>query len=42
MEMKKALLLLWMLQVSVSIHVIAQRTINVDYNKTSGQAKYFF
>ena len=40
--MKKALLLLWMLQVSVSIHVIGQRTINVDYNKTSGKLNTFF
>ncbi len=42
MQMKKALLLLWMFQVSVAIHVMAQRTITVDYNKTSGKLNTFF
>ena len=40
--MKKALLLLWMLQVAISLNVTAQRTINVDYNKTSGKLNTFF
>ena len=40
--MKKALLLLWILQISVSIQVMAQRTINVDFNKTSGKLNTFF
>lgn len=40
--MKKAVLLLWILQVAVSINVIAQRTINVDYNKISGKLNTFF
>ena len=40
--MKRTVLLLWILQVAVSIHVIAQRTINVDCNKTSGKLNTFF
>jgi xylan 1,4-beta-xylosidase len=42
MQMKKAVLLLWILQVAVSINVIAQRTINVDYNKISGKLNTMF
>ena len=42
MQMKKAVLLLWILEVAISIHVTAQRTINVDYNKTSGKLNTFF
>src|SRR5665811_582386 len=42
MQMKKAVLLLWILQVTVSINVIAQRTINVDYNKISGKLNSMF
>ncbi|HWH64296.1 MAG TPA: hypothetical protein VNS50_13515, partial [Ginsengibacter sp.] len=40
--MKKAVSLLWMLQVVVSINVIAQRTINVNYNKISGRLNTMF
>ena len=42
MQMKKAVSLLWMLQVVVSINVIAQRTINVNYNKISGRLNTMF
>src|SRR5665811_262661 len=42
MQMKKEVLLLWILQVAVSINVIAQRTINVDYNKISGKLNTMF
>lgn len=40
--MKKAVLLLWILQVAVSINLSAQRTINIDYNKSSGQLNTMF
>jgi xylan 1,4-beta-xylosidase len=40
--MKKAVLLLLILQITASITVIAQRTINVDYNKTSGKLNTMF
>jgi len=40
--MKKAVLLLWILQVTVSINIIAQRTINVDYNKSPGVLNTMF
>ncbi|HEY5367382.1 MAG TPA: glycoside hydrolase [Hanamia sp.] len=40
--MKKAVLLLWILQVAVSINLSAQRTINIDYNKSSGKLNTMF
>lgn len=40
--MKKAVLLLWVLQITASITIIAQRTINVDYNQTSGKLNTMF
>jgi xylan 1,4-beta-xylosidase len=42
--MKKGILLFWMLQIAISItvQVSGQRTINIDYNKKSGQLNTMF
>jgi xylan 1,4-beta-xylosidase len=40
--MKKTVLLLWVLQIAVSITATAQRTITIDYNKTSGKLNTMF
>jgi xylan 1,4-beta-xylosidase len=40
--MKKTVLLLWVLHITASITVIAQRTITIDYNKTSGKLNTMF
>ncbi|MEO6733621.1 MAG: glycoside hydrolase [Ferruginibacter sp.] len=40
--MKKSVLLWCALQITASITLIAQRTINVDYNKTSGKMNTMF
>jgi len=40
--MKKTVLLLWILQITVSITVVAQRTITIDYNKASGKFNTMF
>ncbi|MEO8111171.1 MAG: glycoside hydrolase [Ginsengibacter sp.] len=40
--MKKAVLVWWILQFAVSINVIAQRTINIDFSKTSGKLNSMF
>lgn len=42
MQMKKAVLILWILQVVVSKDVTAQRTINIDYNSVSGRLNTMF
>ena len=40
--MKKTVLLLWVLQITASITVVAQRTITIDYNKASGKLNTMF
>jgi xylan 1,4-beta-xylosidase len=40
--MKKTALLFWILQIAASIHVVAQRAINIDFNKTSGKLNMMF
>ena len=42
MQTKKAVLLLWILQITSSITVSAQRMIDVDYRKTSGALNTMF
>ena len=42
MQTRKAVLLLWVLQITISIIAIAQRTISIDYNKTSGKMNTMF
>ena len=40
--MKKAVLILLILQVAVSINLLAQRTIDIDYNRISGKLNTMF
>ncbi len=42
MQIIKTVLILYIFQVLVSINVIAQRTINIDYNKISGHLNTMF